>query len=264
MGRGMSSFGTPIGGSRIGDRAFAGSTFGRNRFVGAGRFGVDGRGFDRFSFGFRDRFLFRNRFGFRGFGFPFFGVGFGWGWGCGDWGWPYWDWNAGCPGYWGVGWGYSGWGPSYGYDNAWVWDNNNTNNSGNYSDYTGDMDNQNYDDSNVPNDDDQAVQVPPQADTNTTTAIDPESKPTVLYMKDGTTFQVTSYWSSGNTLHYLNSQGGVNTINVDQLDIPRTVDENAKQGVRFSVTPEQKPSPDTTPKITTPTVQPASQTVKTA
>ena len=229
---------------------FALSHTGGNRFIG-NRFGFDRFGFNRFGF---DRFGF-DRFRFRPFfGRPFFGFGFGLGfggWGCG-WGWPYWDWGWGCPGYWGLGWDYPGpyWdgnGP-YGSDDAWVWDNNNT---GNYSDYTGDA-NANYSDdsdySNAPDnnnyndDDEQASQDTTQTQPSSTKPVDPESIPTVVYLKDGTTLQMTAYWSSGNTLHYVNGQGGVNTLDVNQIDLQRTVDENAKHGVRFPI----KPQPSTT------------------
>ncbi|MFZ3365339.1 MAG: hypothetical protein WA153_18000, partial [Candidatus Acidiferrales bacterium] len=76
-----------------------------------------------------------------------------------------------------------------------------------------------------------------------TTANDPEYLPTVLYMKDGTTYQITSYWSSGNTLHYVNGQGGVSTVDVNQIDLQRTIDENAKNGVRFWVRPQPAATP---------------------
>lgn len=237
---------------------FALSHTGGNRFVGNG-LGFRGRGFGFNRFGF-DRFGF-NRFGFDRFGFgfrrPFFGFGFGLGfggWGCG-WGWPYWDWGWGCPGYWGLGWDYPGpysygSGP-YGYDDAWAWDNN----SGNYSDYTGDAnanysddsdysnapDDSNYD-SNYNDDDQQASQGTTQTQPSSTNPVNPETIPTVVYLKDGTTLRMTAYWSSGNTLHYVNGQGGVSTLDVSQIDLQRTVDENAKHGVRFLI----KPQPSTT------------------
>lgn len=241
--------GSSFAGRGVGN--FAGSRFGGERFAG-NRFGFRGRGFgfDRFGF---------HRFGF-GFGRPFFGFGLGLGgWGCG-WGWPYWDWGWGCPGYWGLGWGYPGWGPyGYGngpdgYDDAWVWDNSDT---GNYSDYTGDANvnmNPNYSDdsvySNAPNDDEQAEPDTTQTQPGSSNPVDPESIPTVVYLKDGTTLQMTAYWSSGNTLHYVNGQGGVSRLDVSQIDLQRTVDENAKHGVRFPIQPQRSTTVPSAPAMT--------------
>ena len=229
--------------------------------------------FDFDDFGGFDRFGFRRPFFGFGFGFGGWGVG----WGCG-WGWPYWDWGWGCPGYWGLGWDYPGWGPyanGSGYDDAWEWDNNNT---GNYGDYTGDA-NANYSDdsvySNAPDsynesnndnesnnyndENEQAAQGTSQPSSSN--AVDPETIPTVVYLKDGTTLQMTAYWSSGNTLHYLNGQGGVSTLDVNQIDLQRTVDENAKHGVRFPIKPQ--PSPNA-PTPSAPAVQPTSALSKAA
>jgi hypothetical protein len=221
-------------------------------------------GFDRF--GFRD-FGFGPRFGFG------FGLGFGWGWGCGGWGWPYWGFGWGCPGYWGLGWDYPGWGypygdgyGPYGSDDSWIWDNNN---AGNYSDYTGDTSND-YDsslNSGAPSDAGQGAQG--SAQPNAATATDPESTPTVVYLKDGTTFQVTSYWSSGNTLHYVTTEGRESSVDVDQIDLQRTDDENAKRGIRFPLTPKPNTPTSNTPAVapaprSMPTTQVASQPSKSA
>ncbi len=195
--------------------------------------------------------------GFRGRGFG----GLGGCWGCGlgfGWGWPYWgfDFGWGWPGYWGLGWGYPGWvypygdgyGP-YGSDDSWVWDNSD---AGNYSDYTGNTAND-YDsslNSGAPSDTGQGAQ--DSAQPNPATATDPESTPTLLYLKDGTTYQVSSYWSSGNTLHYVTTQGRESSVDVDQIDLQRTVDENAKRGIRFPL----KPKPNT-PNSNPPTAKEA-------
>lgn len=230
---------------------FALSHTGGNRFVGNG-FALRSRGFGRFGHGFRHGFgCFDCDFDFDDFDFGFFGPGWGWGW-------PFWGWGFGWgwPGYWSLGWGYPGWGNPYDdYDNAWVWDNSNT---GNYSDYTGDT-NSNYSDdsvySNAPNnnnyndDDEQAQQDASQP--NSTNPVDPASVATVVYLKDGTRLQMTTYWSSGNTLHYVNGQGVVSTLDISQIDLQRTVNENAKHGVRFSIKPQTN---TTTPSA--PTVQP--------
>jgi len=56
-------------------------------------------------------------------------------------------------------------------------------------------------------------------------------------------YPASDYWFSDNQLHYTVNYGGVGTIDMDQLDLQRTVDENAKRGVRFTF----KPSPNTAP-----------------
>lgn len=260
----------------LANRGF-GRGFGVNRFAGRGfgrPFGGFGRSFGRgFGYGYRGR----------GFGGCWgcglgFGLGFGWGWGWPywgfNWGWPYWDWGFGWggPGYWGLGWGYPGWGYSYwdnnwgpyaypyfgnynGYDDAWVWDNNN---AGNFSDYTGGTATNNYSDdavySNAPSDNAAAAQSP--SESNLTAAVDPESIPTVVYLKDGTSFQITSYWSSGNTLHYVNAQGGESTIDASQIDLQRTVSENAKNGIRFPIKPQPSTATPSAPAVpSTPAAQ---------
>ena len=60
---------------------------------------------------------------------------------------------------------------------------------------------------------------------------------TVLLLKDGTSFGVTDYWLEGGRLHYVTTYGGANAIDLEALDIQRTVDENAKSGVTFALRP---------------------------
>jgi hypothetical protein len=62
----------------------------------------------------------------------------------------------------------------------------------------------------------------------------------VLFMKNGAVYAVTNYWIADGKLHYLTSYGGENTIEMDDLDLQKTVDVNAKRGVDFTL----KPSPD--------------------
>ena len=77
-----------------------------------------------------------------------------------------------------------------------------------------------------------------------------DSTPTVLlYMKDGTTFAASDYWVTDGKLHYSVNYSGESSMDVDQLDLQRTVDENAKRGVRFTLKPQPNtytPSTDTT------------------
>jgi hypothetical protein len=63
---------------------------------------------------------------------------------------------------------------------------------------------------------------------------------TVLYLNDGTSFAVTDYWVADYELHYIVDGARENTIDLDQIDVQRTVDENAARGVTFTL----KPAPD--------------------
>jgi hypothetical protein len=51
---------------------------------------------------------------------------------------------------------------------------------------------------------------------------------------------VTNYWVADGKLHYLTSYGGENTIDLDDLDVQKTVDVNASRSVEFTL----KPAPD--------------------
>ncbi len=66
--------------------------------------------------------------------------------------------------------------------------------------------------------------------------------PTVLiYLNDGTTYAASDYWLADGMLHYKVNYAGENSVDMNQVDLQRTVNENAKRGVRFSL----KPNPDT-------------------
>ncbi len=56
-----------------------------------------------------------------------------------------------------------------------------------------------------------------------------------LYLKNGAAFDVTDYWFADNKLHYVVTDGSEIAIDMDQLDLQRTVDENAKHGVQFTL-----------------------------
>jgi len=65
--------------------------------------------------------------------------------------------------------------------------------------------------------------------------------PTVLiYLNDGMIFAATDYWLADGQLHYYVNYGGENSVDMSEVDLQRTVNENAKRGVRFSL----KPNPD--------------------
>ena len=60
---------------------------------------------------------------------------------------------------------------------------------------------------------------------------------TVLYLNDGTSFAVTDYWVADHKLHYVTDGARENVIDLDQIDVQRTVDENAARGVNFTLRP---------------------------
>ncbi|MGB8543406.1 MAG: hypothetical protein WCD49_17380 [Candidatus Acidiferrales bacterium] len=65
--------------------------------------------------------------------------------------------------------------------------------------------------------------------------------PTVLiYLNDGTIFAASDYWLADGQLRYYVNYGGENSVDMGEVDLQRTVNENAKRGVRFSL----KPNPD--------------------
>jgi hypothetical protein len=88
--------------------------------------------------------------------------------------------------------------------------------------------------------------------------------PVLIYLKSGKVFTVRDYWITDEEFHYVLMNGVQNTLNLEQVDLPRTNVENAKSGVKFifksepSITaPEpdgngmprgaSKPSPTTSP-----------------
>ena len=56
-----------------------------------------------------------------------------------------------------------------------------------------------------------------------------------LYRKDGLMFAANDYWVANNQVHYTVLNGGENTIDMRDFDVQRTIDENAKRGIDFSL-----------------------------
>lgn len=226
---GTSRFGTPFA-SHVGT-----GTFNRGAFAGSG-FGR-GRGFDRFG---GDRFGF-NRFGRCfgcGFGFGF-GSGFGFGFGFGGW-WGPW-------GLWGPGWGWDPfwddpWWPGYAYapapypyqyptDPIYGYNSAPPVDSSTSSVYSDSNPAGDYEPAPASGDSYNGNSNPPTGNVALST-------PTVLiYLKDGTTYAATDYWMADGKLHYYVNYSGESTVDIDQLDLQRTVDENSKRGVQFTLKP---------------------------
>jgi hypothetical protein len=60
---------------------------------------------------------------------------------------------------------------------------------------------------------------------------------TLIYLSDGTNYAVTNYWLGGGALHYMTSYGAEDSVPIGQIDLQRTVDANAAQGVQFTLRP---------------------------
>jgi hypothetical protein len=69
---------------------------------------------------------------------------------------------------------------------------------------------------------------------------------TVLYLNDGSSYGIRDYWLQDGRLHYVTTYGGANGTDLDRVDMQRTVDENAKNGVTFTLRPGTAP-PAATP-----------------
>ncbi len=177
-------------------------------------------------------------------GWGCWGCGFGWGWG-GGWGWGFgWGWG----GFWGPSWGWGWPGYSLGYYPYWpgyygypgysvtYGDNGNYSSSDN-----GPVDNNygNYNAGSVAPDNSGAIAEPQGSpNDNPDTGNVSASRPTVLlYLKDGTTYAASDYWLQDGVLYYTVNYGGESTLNMDELDLQRTVNENASRGINFSLHP---------------------------
>jgi hypothetical protein len=159
-----------------------------------------------------------------GFGFGFgFGGGFGFGaFGPCD---PFW----GCYGY---GYGYGGGGIGYGYYGGSF---SSDNGYGADLSYSGSQD---ASPSQEPNPSLYA-QAPETSQEQQTATAGPTGKhvAAVLYLKDGSSYAVTDYWLADGKVHYITSYGGENAVDQNDLDLQRTVNENAAQGLTFTLRP---------------------------
>jgi hypothetical protein len=166
------------------------------------------------------------------------GFGFGWwpGWGFG-WPWPgYWNWGPSWIDPW---WGWPGYGTyryPAGYGTGYSFEDN--------SSYSAPPE-------SYPSSDASATPVDqsPSRSFNTGTIV----VPTFLYMKDGSVYSARDYWVEDGKLHYVLTTGAENSVDLGQVDIQRTVDENAKNGVQVTLKPHRgllDPSPETPPPTT--------------
>jgi len=158
------------------------------------------------------------------------------------WGSPYWGWGAPYP-------YYSDWPPyyntypNYNYPAPYGPSNSdpNSNNIGDSSLY-GPAANNGYTGTDVNTN---LASGTPVTDPITANVV--EFAPSVLvYLKDGTTLAADDYWMTDGQFHYRVKYGGESSVGMDEVDMQRTVDENAKRGVRFTLKSKPATNPDGT------------------
>ena len=252
-----------FGGSRFGGSAFGASRVGGSAGLGASRLGGGNFGGNGAFGGRGDHFGGWGGFGGRGGrwgGYGWGGRGWGgYGWGGLGWGGLGFGWGWGGFGF-GLGWG--GWGLGYDpwfdpyfdpwYDPGWgldpyagYYDNNYLLPQANYNYVPYDPG------APLPPEYDPGASAPPSGCTTPVADVpnsgqdsQPPSAPGAnfatqvqLYLKARTTYTVGDYWFSGDELHYRLSDNSEHTITIEQLDVQRTVDENARHGVTFTLKP---------------------------
>lgn len=155
---------------------------------------------------------------------PFFGLGFGFGPGCwGAWGWDGFGFPPDGCGY-GGGWDYT----NYGYP------------------YTPSMSAEIEDNVEHPREYEprnELVPYPSSGDESQQGGAEARAEQPLmmLYLKDGTVYALANYWVAGGQLHYVTQYGGENTVPMEQLDIQKTVDVNARRGVTVTLKPAPEP-----------------------
>jgi hypothetical protein len=83
--------------------------------------------------------------------------------------------------------------------------------------------------------------------------------PVIFYLRDGTGYGATDYWLADGILHFVTTYGTEKSVGLDQLDVQRTVDENAARGVFITLGPSPRGrSAARMPLSTSPTCPPAS------
>jgi hypothetical protein len=82
----------------------------------------------------------------------------------------------------------------------------------------------------------------PLEDLSASSATPQSRNETLLYLKDGTVFAVSSYTVSDGQLHYLTAYGEKNYFSLELLDLQKTIETNAERGVAFTLTPSPTPA----------------------
>jgi|SRR5580658_3144101 hypothetical protein len=79
----------------------------------------------------------------------------------------------------------------------------------------------------------------------------------LLYTQDGSAFEVTDYWVDGDILDYVTVDGKQGNFAVATLDLQRTIDANARVGLKFTLDRTQRGKPfENVPQQSDPANQP--------
>ena len=203
-------------------------------------------------------FMSRGGFGFRGRG-RCWNCGFGWGFGLGWW--PGWGFS------WGLGWpwfGYWNWGPAW-IDPIWGWPGYDYNGyrAGYAPDYSYDG---NYSSSAPAENYQSSDAVAAPVDEGYSSSSPGNGKldmPVLLYMKDGSAYAASDYWVQDGKLHYVLSSGAEKMVDLDQVDVRRTITENVDLGTQVTFKPRpahSEPSPEIPPPAA-PTTKPQNEII---
>jgi hypothetical protein len=139
-------------------------------------------------------------------------------------------------------WGCYGYGYGYGYDGGYGFY------GGSFgSDYSADLSYNSSDDSGSSQEPNPSLFEAPAGDAGQSSGETAQQPYVILYLKDGSNYAVSDYWLAGGKLHYVTSYGGENEIDESQLDLQRTVTENASRGVDFTLRPEPAGNGETVP-----------------
>lgn len=86
----------------------------------------------------------------------------------------------------------------------------------------------------------------PETSGRTAKSAENPSAMVVLYLKDGTRYSLRDSWLADGKLHYTAADGSEGVLDLEAIDLQRTVDENADRGVPFTLKPNptsSKPNP---------------------
>jgi hypothetical protein len=65
----------------------------------------------------------------------------------------------------------------------------------------------------------------------------------LLYTQDGSAFEVKDYWVDSDVLNYVTVDGKKGSFAVGTLDLQRTIDANARVGLKFTLDRTQRGKP---------------------
>jgi hypothetical protein len=68
-----------------------------------------------------------------------------------------------------------------------------------------------------------------------------EQPVTLLQLRDGSMYGLVAYWVEDGRLHYTTTYRGQNSLELDRIDLEKTVQLNAERGIEFVLHPETPP-----------------------